>query len=48
MIKKCIKDNNIHVRNILFLTNFQIERFDIDEQKTICKYNKIFSLKKFL
>ena len=46
-IKKCIKDNKIHVRGILFLTNFQIERFDADEQKTLCKYNKIFPLKKF-
>jgi GTP-binding protein EngB required for normal cell division len=47
MIKQCIKDNKIHVRGILFLTNFQIERFDADEQKTLCKYNKIFPLKKF-
>lgn len=47
MIKKCNKKNKIHVRGILFLSNFQIERFGADEQKTLCKYNKIFPLKKF-
>ena len=46
-IQKCIKDNKIHVKGILFLTNFQIERFDSDEQNTLIKYNQLFPLKKF-
>ena len=46
-IKKCIKDNKIHVRGLLFLSNFQVERFDSDEQKTLVKYNELFPLKKF-
>ena len=47
MIKECIKDNKIHVRGLLFLSNFQVERFDSDEQKTLVKYNELFPLKKF-
>ena len=46
-IKKCIRDNNVHVKGLLFLTNFQFERFDWDEQRTLIKYNEIFPLKKF-
>ncbi len=46
-IKKCIKDNKIHVRGLLFLSNFQVERFDSDEQKTLVTYNELFPLKKF-
>lgn len=47
MIKECIKDNKIHVRGLLFLSNFQVERFDSDEQRTLVKYNELFPLKKF-
>lgn len=46
-IAKCIENNNIRVKGLLFLTNFQIERFDADEQKTLVKYNQLFPLKKF-
>ena len=46
-IKKCIRDNQIHIKGILFLTSFQFERFDADEQKILIKYNEIFPLKKF-
>lgn len=46
-ITKEISDNNIQVKGIIFLVNFQEERFDAAEQKALLEYNKIFPLKRF-
>lgn len=46
-ISKAISDEKIHIKGILFLVNFQHERFDASEQKALLNYNKIFPLKKF-
>ena len=46
-ITKKIREENIHIKGILFLVNFQNERFDADEQETLINYNTIFPLKKF-
>ena len=46
-ITKVISKQNIHIKGILFLVNFQNERFDADEQEALLKYNEIFPLKKF-
>lgn len=46
-IKKKIAEENIHIKGLLFLVNFQDERFDADEQKTLIKYNTVFPLKRF-
>ena len=42
-----ISKENISIKGILYLINFQGERFDADEQKTLLKYNKIFPFKNF-
>ena len=46
-ITKAISDENIHIKGILFLTNFQNERFDADEQEALLNYNTVFPLKNF-
>ena len=46
-IEKVISNNNIHIKGILFLVNFQNERFDSDEQEALLKYNQLFPLKRF-
>ena len=46
-IIKEISKENIQIKGILFLVNFQNERFDADEQVALLKYNEIFPLKRF-
>ena len=46
-IEKAISKENIHIKGILFLVNFQNERFDADEQEALLKYNQLFPLKRF-
>ena len=46
-IQKVISWYNIRIKGILFLVNFQNERFDADEQEALLKYNQIFPLKRF-
>ncbi len=42
-----ICNEKIHIKGILFLVNFQDERFDADEQYALLEYNRIFPLKDF-
>ena len=46
-IKKVISEQKIHIKGILFLVNFQEERFDASEQKALLNYNRVFPLKRF-
>ena len=46
-IKKAISEEKIHLKGILFLVNFQNERFDASEIDALINYNKIFPLKTF-
>lgn len=53
-IKICLKNNNINVDilesgnfKIIFLTNFQCERFDADEQEALLFVNNLFPVRKF-
>ena len=46
-ITKTISDQNIHIKGILFLVNFQAKRFDADEQEALLNYNTLFPLKNF-
>ena len=46
-ITKVICEEHIHIKGILFLVNFQNERFDADEQEALLKYNQVFPLKRF-
>lgn len=46
-ITKAISDQNIHIKGILFLVNFQNKRFDADEQEALLNYNTLFPLKNF-
>lgn len=46
-ITKVISKENIQVKGILFLVNFQNERFDSDEQEALLKYNTLFPLRRF-
>lgn len=46
-ITKQISNEKIHIKGILFLVNFQNERFDADEQEALLTYNKVFPLKRF-
>ena len=46
-IEMAINKENIHIKGILFLVNFQNERFDSDEQEALLKYNQLFPLKRF-
>ena len=42
-----ISEKNIKIKGLLFLSNFQNERFDASEQLSFIKYNSIFPLKDF-
>ena len=46
-ITSVISKEKVHIKGILFLVNFQCERFDADEQKALLEYNRIFPLKDF-
>ena len=46
-IEKVISTHKIYIKGILFLVNFQNERFDSDEQEALLKYNQLFPLKRF-
>ena len=46
-IRKTICQENIHIKGILFLVNFQNERIDADEQETLIDCHTIFPLKNF-
>jgi hypothetical protein len=46
-ITKEISENNIQVKGIIFLVNFQEERFDAAEQTALLQYNTIFPLRRF-
>ena len=46
-ISDIISKEKIHIKGILFLVNFQVERFDSDEQNALLEYNRIFPLKDF-
>ena len=46
-ITQVVKANKIHIKGILFLVNFQSERFDADEQNALLKYNQLFPLRRF-
>ena len=46
-IEETISKEKIHIKGMLFLVNFQDERFDASEQEALLNYNKIFPLKKF-
>lgn len=46
-IQLVISQSNVHIKGILFLVNFQNERFDSDEQEALLKYNQLFPLKRF-
>ena len=46
-ITNTIREQNVHIKGILFLVNFQNERFDSDEQEALINYNTIFPLKNF-
>ncbi len=46
-IIKIISKEKIKIKGILFLSNFQNERFDASEQDTLIQYNAIFPLKDF-
>ena len=46
-ITKVVSEQNIHIKGILFLVNFQNKRFDADEQEALLNYNTLFPLKNF-
>ena len=46
-ITKIISEEKINIKGILFLVNFQNERFDASEQEALLNYNTIFPLKSF-
>jgi len=46
-IQKVICEQKIHIKGILFLVNFQNERFDADEQDALLNYNRVFPLRRF-
>ena len=46
-ILKKIKEENIQIKGILFLLNYQNERFDSGEQQALINYNKLFPFKSF-
>jgi GTPase Era involved in 16S rRNA processing len=46
-IEKTISEEKVHIKGILFLVNYQDERFDSSEQEALLSYNKLFPLKKF-
>ena len=46
-IRKKVFEENVQVKGIIFLVNFQSERFDRSEQEALINYNRIFPLKDF-
>lgn len=46
-IEKKVSDEKIHIKGILFLVNFQLERFDKSEQEALISYNQLFPLRRF-
>ena len=42
-----ISKENIKLKGLLFLSNFQNERFDFSEQNTLIEYNALFPMKDF-
>ena len=46
-IIKLVSEKNIKIKGLLFLSNFQNERFDASEQLSLIEYNAIFPLKEF-
>ena len=46
-IIKLISNENIKIKSLLFLSNFQNERFDASEQMSLLSYNVLFPLKNF-
>ena len=46
-ITEKIQEENIKIKGIIFLVNFQEERFDLSEQEALINYNRIFPLKNF-
>ena len=46
-IRDTIRAEKIEIKGIIFLRNFQNERFDSTEQEALINYNKIFPLKDF-
>ena len=46
-IIKLVSEKQIKVKGLLFLSNFQNERFDASEQLSLVQYNAIFPLKEF-
>ena len=46
-IEAAISEEKIHIKGILFLTNFQCIRLDKSEQEALINYNKLFPLRKF-
>lgn len=46
-IQDLISREKIKIKGILFLSNFQNERFDFSEQNTLIEYNALFPLKDF-
>ena len=46
-IQEKVYKENIQVKGIIFLVNFQNERFDASEQDALINYNKIFPLENF-
>lgn len=45
--KDVISKEKIHIKGLLFLTNFQLERLDKSEQEALINYNRLFPLKRF-
>jgi GTPase Era involved in 16S rRNA processing len=46
-IRKLIMNESIQIKGIIFLVNFQNERFDYSEQEALINYNTLFPLKDF-
>ena len=46
-VMKLISNENIKIKGLLFLSNFQCERLDASEQNTLIDYIKMFPLKDF-
>lgn len=46
-IIKCLKKEEVHVKGLLFLVNFQEERFDRSEVEAMVSYNALFPLEDF-
>ena len=46
-IEKTVSVEKINIKGILFLVNFQIERFDKSEQEALVSYNALFPSRRF-